>query len=342
MSDDHQPRHLNGHQPAQQRLGVVTEGSFNGGLTVRLNGRHDTEGLRVGSFVVLEGRDNLYFSLITDMRLRVTDQALASHPPPIDSPFVSRALAGTHTFATVEVRPNLMLEEKDNLTATSRPAPARNIPMHFAALRSATEADFDLVFGEVSLTRFALGTPPTMDIPIPIDLEELVTRSNGIFGQSGSGKSVLTRLLLFGLIKSRLAAPLVFDMHSEYARQSRDDPSILGLVDLFGSQQVRVFSLDETDTRARSVLINPEQIQPGDIELLRDELNLRETFAAVSHQLWQSFRHKWLARLMAMSPDDLADYCKETGVHQGAAEALKQKLALIADKPYIKAQASVD
>ena len=69
----------------------------------------------------------------------------------------------------------------------------RNIPMHFAVLREATELDFELVFGEESDTHFALGTPPTMDIKIPIDLKELVTRSNGVFGQSGTGKSVLTQ-----------------------------------------------------------------------------------------------------------------------------------------------------
>mgnify|MGYP002075233852 FL=1 len=180
----------------QLSLGVVTEGSFTGGLTVRLHQSVPTESLRVGSFVVLEGDRNRYFSLISDMRLRATDSAVAADPPVGRSPFVQRALARSRTYATVEVRPSLMLENAGELGGVG-PVPVRNIPMHFATLREANAVDFDVVFGEADATHFPLGTPPTMDIPIPIDLEELVTRSNGVFGQSGTGKSVLTRLLLF-------------------------------------------------------------------------------------------------------------------------------------------------
>jgi uncharacterized protein len=314
-------------------LGVVTEGTFNAGLTVRLSSDCSTESLRVGSFVVLEGEHNLYFSLITDIRLRVTDNALAAAPPQGHSAFVRRALAGSHTYATVEVRPNLMLENKGEISGGG-PVPVRNIPLHFAVLREASREDFDLVFGEESLTHFALGTPPTMDIPIPIDLEELVKRSNGIFGQSGTGKSVLTRLLLFGIIKSNVASVLVFDMHGEYARQSSEEPEILGLVDLFGNSRVVVYSLEE-GRGSNDLKIGLSQIEPGDIELLAEELNLTGTYGATTHQLSERFGHLWLQRLLAMSPDDLEDFCSETGAHPAAVNALKQKLAVLTSRSYI-------
>lgn len=319
-------------------LGVVTEGSFTAGLTVRLAPDCPTESLRVGSFVVLEGRDHRYFSLITDMRLRVTDGAVTAHPPTGRSDFVRRALAGTHTYATVEVRPSLMLENSDDLHGAP-PGPVRNIPMHFARLREANEIDFDLVFGEEAGERFALGTPLTMDIPIPIDLAEFVTRSNGIFGQSGTGKSVLTRLILFGLINTRVASTLIFDMHNEYARARPKEPNIVGLVDLFGESEVKVFTLDRATGGTRDVIIGLNQIEPEDIILLADELNLTPTFAATAHQLQDRFRERWMQRLLEMDADAVAEFCHQTGAHQGAVDALRQKLARIRSRPYIRDEA---
>ncbi|MGA7669946.1 MAG: ATP-binding protein [Nitrolancea sp.] len=320
-------------EPTRQTLGVVTEGTFNAGLTVRLSAGCTTESLRVGSFVVLEGERNRYFSLITDMRLRVTDAGLAATPPFDSSSFVRKALANSHTYATVEVRPSLMLEDAHDAEGAG-PGPVRNIPMHFAMLREATEVDFDLVFGQESDTRFALGTPPTMDIKIPIDLKELVTRSNGVFGQSGTGKSVLTRLLLFGIIKSDVASVLVFDMHGEYARQLPGEPKIQGMVDLFGSSRVIVYTL-ESGHGHRDLAFGLNQIEPEDIELLAGELNLTGTYGATTHQLWERFRERWLQRLLAMSSEELEDFCTETGTHQGALGALKQKLAVLTRRKYI-------
>lgn len=320
-------------QASHETLGVVTEGTFNAGLTVRLSNNCSTESLRVGSFVVLEGDRNRYFSLITDMRLRVIDAGLAATPPMDASMFVRKALAGSHTYATVEVRPSLMLEDAQN-ALSSQPGPVRNIPMHFAELRGADEIDFDLVFGEESKTRFALGTPPTMDIKIPVDMEEFVTRSNGIFGQSGTGKSVLTRLLLFGIIKSDVASVLVFDMHGEYAKHLQSEPKIQGLVDLFGSSRVAVYSL-ESGRGDRDLNFGLNQFEPADIELLAAELNLTGTYGATTHQLSERFGDRWLQRLLEMTPDDLNEFSAETGTHSGALGALRQKLAVLRSRTYI-------
>ncbi len=327
---------MNAHRSS---LGVVTEGSFNAGLTVRLHHTCSTESLRVGSFVVLEGDHNLYFSLIMDMKLRVTDPALSADPPRTGSAFIRKALSGTHAYATVEIRPSLMLEESGEHDGPG-PVPVRNIPMHFASLREADEQDFDLVFGKEGKTRFALGTPPTMDIRIPIDLEKLIELSNGVFGQSGTGKSVLTRLLVYGIIKSNVASTLIFDMHNEYAKAPSGKPGIAGMVELFGTTRVKVYTLDPaTDDSAatRHLRIGLSQIEPGDIELLAGELNLTPTFAATAHQLWLRYKQHWMQRLLAMDGDDVAEFCEQTGAHRGAVDALRQKLARLSpeSRPYI-------
>src|SRR5918997_5285073 len=109
-----------------QQLGVVTEGSFKEGLVVRLDAGRSTEALQVGTFVVVEGDGNRYFSTIADLRLRLTDPALAADPPAGGSPFLRAALAGTHTYATAEVKPSLMLEGRD-LVDGRGPKPVRPI-----------------------------------------------------------------------------------------------------------------------------------------------------------------------------------------------------------------------
>ena len=102
---------------------------------------------------------------------------------------------------------------------------------------------------------------------------KLIERSSGIFGQTGTGKSVLARLVLFGLIKSNLASTLVFDMHGEYAAALPSKPAIPGLRDLFGASRVKVYSLDSRDADAQyHIRIGLNQIEPADIELLTDEL----------------------------------------------------------------------
>lgn len=89
--------------PAQELLGVVTDGSFSQGLRVRLLDPAAVERLRVGSFVVVEGDEHRYFGMVTDLALATTDSALAADPP-LHSPFLHRVLRGTHAYATAEIR----------------------------------------------------------------------------------------------------------------------------------------------------------------------------------------------------------------------------------------------
>lgn len=325
-----------------EHLGVVTGGGFAAGLTVRLDGA-SSETLQVGSFVVLEGDRNRYFSLLSDLQLNVTDPAVSADPP-IDSPFLREALRGIHTFAEAVVRPSLVLEEADQITGDPRPKAVRTIPAHFARMRRARGEDFDVVFGTESDERFAIGSPIAMDgVQVPIDLVKLIERSSGIFGQTGAGKSVLARLVLFGLIKSNIASTLVFDMHSEYADTQQDKPQIPGLRDLFGSSRVKVYSLDRRDTRAQHhIQIGLNQIEPGDIELLRDELDLNDTFFATSYLLNREFGAHWLQKLLDMDSVALQSFAERSGAHPQAVEALKRKLLYLEKCDYIVTSSSQD
>lgn len=315
----------------RDQLGVVTEGSFSAGLTVRLS-TDSAEELQVGSFVVLEGDRNRYFSLVNDLQLRATDPGVVADPP-VASSFVRRALQGIHTYSAAVVRPSLVLEDSANLAGDPQPKAVRTIPGHFTILRKAREQDFDHVFGQESRERFSLGSPIAMDgVMVPIDLVKLIERSNGIFGQTGTGKSVLTRLVLFGLIRSNLASSLIFDMHDEYANAKADKPNIPGLKDFFGSTEIKVYSLGTKSTTADyHIQIGMNQIRPEDIELLRDELDLTDTFFDTTYLLARECGNQWLSRLLDMDSDATSEFCKKTGAHQSAVDALRRKLAYLGD-----------
>ncbi len=328
----------------RRRLGVVTDGTFNTGLTVRLDANCSTEDLHIGDFVIIEGKSNRYFSMISDMQLRVSDSRLLASPPDDAPPFVAQALAGTSTYATIEVKPMLMLDLAADLDQARGPQPVRTIPMHFAALYEASAMDFATVFGKEGGTNFAMGTPLTMDIPICLRLDRFVERSDGIFGQSGTGKSFLARLLLCGIIKSGAAANLIFDMHSEYAfdKQTEDGHWVRGLRELLGSR-VLVYSLDAKAAARRNVdvtlTIGLNQIEAEDIMLLAEELDLTATTAATAGLLVDQYGGNWLQRLLGMSSDDLAGFCQSSGAHPEATKALQRKLRDVQRRGYIREEA---
>jgi len=328
-----------------KRLGVVTDGAFNAGLTVRLDPGCSTEDLRIGDFVIVEGERIRYFSMISDIQLRATDPALLANPPRDASPFIAQALSGINTYATVQVKPMLMMEKGSEFAFTdelSPPQPVRTIPMHFAELCQADATDFATVFGRESKLNFAMGTPLTMDIPICIKLDRLVERSTGIFGQTGTGKSFLVRLLLCGIIKAGVAVNLIFDMHDEYTfgKRSEDGQWVKGLRHLFGSK-VLVYSLDEkaASREGRNVdvtlKIGLNQIEAGDVLLLADELDLTPTSRATVGLLQDAYGKEWLRELLKMGPQDIAEFCQARGAHPEATKALQRKLRDVGRLDYV-------
>ena len=164
------------------------------------------------------------------------------------------ASTNSTTYAECNVRTAL------ELSPEGTPRPARTIPGHFSQAYAAGERDYQVVFGAEDKHHFVVGSPRELDegraaqAPICIDLRKFVERSNGIFGRSGTGKSVLARLLLCGLIKTNSCVNLIFDMHSEYGWQATQESGsgrrgfVKGLKQLFGSK-VAIFTLDPESAR---------------------------------------------------------------------------------------------
>src|SRR5579883_193588 len=329
-----------------ERLGIVVRGSLADGLEARLDGLSSVEDMRVGKFVKVRGEKHDFFCLVTDVKLDAANDQVLADPPPESEPFLRQVLAGTMTFGLVQVQPMLMLARDgaadDGIArhpgaaidgAEDGPRPVRTIPTHFSTVFVADETDFERVFGAPGEDRFELGTPRDMDVPIRLNLRRFVERSNGVFGKSGTGKSFLTRLILCGTIRSRVAANLVFDMHSEYGweTQTEDGHFVKGLKQLFPGQ-VFVYTLDPGSSRNRSVrpdgeiTIGYDEIDVDDIALLSEELVLNPTAVESGSLAAQALGREWMRRLMEMDGEALRAFCEQSGANDASLSALRRKL----------------
>lgn len=321
---------------ARQRIGVVVSGSLRDGLQARVDASHPIEQMRAGQFVLVHGRQHDFFAMLTDVELAASAPDVLVDPP-VDDAFLQAVFAGSTTYATIELKPSLMLPH-----GSDGMQPVKTIPAHFAPVYQADAGDFTRVFGSEDATHFEIGQPLDMDVPVCIDLARFVERSNGVFGKSGTGKSFLTRLLLSGTIKTRAATNLIFDMHSEYASDATSEGGgfVKGLRKIFGPG-VRIYTLDPESTRRRGgqydheIRIGMNEIDVEDILLISDELNLTPTAAESAYRLVDRFGDRWLQTLLEMAPPQLEAFANETGTHYGSLSALQRKLETLRRRSYV-------
>ena len=358
-------------------LGSVIQGSLSKGLEVRLHADVSVEDMRVGKFLVVRGVRSHFFCMLTDVSLGTSSARILSNPPNPEDDFLLAVLAGSSTYGTIELAPMLMLTaEREKAQAVFNPnqvktngkkpaaenfasfepqsgadielLPVKTIPSHFSQVFEAKETDFRAVFGwedDPYRRNFAIGKPIDMDVPVCLDLDRFVERSNGVFGKSGTGKSFLTRLLLSGIIRKQAAVNLIFDMHSEYGweavSEGKQFSTVKGLRQLFPSQ-IQIYSLDPESTKRRGVrdaqdlFLSFDQIEVEDISLVQRELNLSEASIENAIILRNELGSGWINKLLEMSNEDISMFCEEKRGNKSSIMALQRKLERLNDLKYIR------
>ncbi len=329
-----------------ERLGIVTSGSLDRGIDVKLDSSVSVEDMAVGRYVTIEGQKRRFFGMITDISLGVTDQKLTLTPPDVSDPFIAEVLAGTTTYGTLRISPYLTIGG-DVTSLLEGPQPVKTVPSHFSTVNLASDQDMELVFGKEDEERFWIGNPLDMETKLCLNLEEFVRRSNGIFGKSGTGKTFFTRILLIGMLQKSKAVNLIFDMHNEYgwAGSSEGGRKVKALKPLFPSQ-VAVFTLDEENSRRRGVStdfvvrIGYDEIEPEDMALLRQTLNLTEPAVGAVYQLYRKFGKNWLQSTIDLKgSDETKKLLDELNIHESTFQNLQRGLATIRRLPFIEPHA---
>ncbi|WP_431191362.1 helicase HerA domain-containing protein [Funiculus sociatus] len=354
-------------------LGSVVQGSLSQGLEVKLHPDVSVEDMRVGKFLVVRGVRSDFFCMLTDVSLGTSSQRIVADPPSADDTFLQAVLAGSGTYGTINLTPMLMLTRDASesggtyVVADTNPKkvsaiasfqaqtsgdmellPVKTVPSHFSQVYDATERDFRAVFGwedDPHRRNFAIGQPLDMEVPVCIDLDRFVERSNGVFGKSGTGKSFLTRLLLSGIIRRQAAVNLIFDMHSEYGweavREGKQFSTVKGLRQLFPGQ-VEMYTLDPQSTKRRGVrdaqelYLSYDQIEVQDIFLVRNELGLSEAALDNANILNAEFGNSWIVQLLNMTNEEIQMFCEERKGHKGSIMSLQRKLMRLENLKYLR------
>jgi len=340
---DRLPDELHDEFSARREIGQVVGGSLLEGLTMKLNAGESVEDVRAGKFVVVDGEKHQFFSMITDVVLSTSASGIEHNPPGREDRLMHRVLSGTTTYGTIKLRPMLMLPTGSEGSDPEKDLrPVKTIPGHFSPVYTATAQDVSRVFGDerIDPRYFHIGAPLDMaDIPVCLDLERFVERSNGIFGKSGTGKTFLTRIVLCGIIRNRKAVNLVFDMHSEYGWEGQYETregqrTVPGLKRHF-QDRVAVFSLDVESSKRRKSPVDHEikipysQITIDDIILLQGELNLPPTAVETCYALVQKYGDSWITRFLSLSLSDMKDVSEEINVHPQSLSALQRRLNVL-------------
>jgi len=350
-------------------LGSVIQGSLSQGLEVRLHPDVSVEEMRVGKFLVVQGVRSRFFCLLTDVSLGTANPRILANPPRLEDTLMREVLAGSGTYGTIELAPMLMFtpiegqrwgeaiahsngnglasyEVQSNAEVELQPV--KTIPAHFSQVFDASESDFRTVFGwedDPHRRNFSIGQPLDMEVPVCLDLDRFVERSNGVFGKSGTGKSFLTRLLISGIIRKQAAVNLMFDMHSEYGweamREGKTVSTVKGLRQLFPGE-VEIFTLDSESTKRRGVkgaqelFLSFEQIEIEDIRLVSFELGVSEAALDNANILYSEYGRSWISQLLHMSNEDIKIFCEEKQGHAGSIMSLQRKLKRLEGLKYLR------
>ncbi len=314
-------------------LGIVVGGSLSSGLQVKIDPRFSMEKLAVGRYVVIRGRqtNRRFFGIVTDIALDATNPDIVRRPPDLSEDFVLEVYGSEVAFGTLNVSLMLMLDEEQ-----AEPRPVKTIPSHFSPTFEASAQDVERVFGEEDETHFYVGTPLDMEqVQVNLDLARFVERSSGVFGKSGTGKSFITRTVLAGIIKSGLAATLIFDMHNDYGWAVKDEigREFKGLRQLFPDGRVSVVTLDEDTSRARGskidrvLKIGYEQIEPEDVEMLSSLLGLSDVQIGALYYLRRTLGPSWIAKLLEIekADEELQDLIESGRIVAGTLGAIQRK-----------------
>ena len=334
---------VNGVHPVTElhhRLGSVIGGSLTKGLEVRLHSSRDVEEMAAGRYVTIEARGQRFFGMITDVELRSSSEGVLRAPPDPDDDFLREVYAGTAAFAVLKVMPMLRVTG----TADSAPEPVKTVPSHFSEVRDATQDEVARIFGDDDSDHFVIGSPLDMDVKVCLAYDRFIERSNGVFGKSGTGKTFLTRSVLMHVIQKsgaqrdarKKSVSLIFDMHNEYGWEGTygNGGKVKALKQLIGPSVV-VLTLDEHSSRQRkvsydaAVTIRYEDIEPEDIAVLKETLNLTQNAVEACHNLHRHFGAKtWIIDTIQMNENDeeMTKTLQGMGIHPATILNLRRGL----------------
>ncbi len=242
-------------------VGEVTGASLDGGIEVKMIHAPDT--LRAGTPLIIDTPQLLYYCLVTNLAFPINPVARAfANSPMTDLLPVDQVpgVRGSPFYAIADLNCLQILE------AGGERRPFDTIPRLLSKARTAEQDDLEQVYAGTEHSGVVGYLNGIADLQVPINFQELVELPFGIFGATGSGKSVFTKILATWILHKRLASLLIFDMMSEYTWMSQEG-TVPGLAQIFGQNRVATLALDykKAPKGAEKFFLYKEDIKAGDL-----------------------------------------------------------------------------
>ena len=310
------------------KIGEVIQGSVLGGLEVKLQ-LDNPEELRIGYPVIVEGRMYDFYCLVEDIvnqQLDIAERLAGSQYRDVIVPG-----AGTHEgdggpifYSKAVLKPiQLIMKESGDL---SEP---QTIPPYFSEARHAARSDVDLLY-EITETSVALGTIRGIEpYHVHVDFAKLTEKPFAIFGRTGSGKTILNKLVCLSILAKDVGSVFIFDMVGEYGVYSRADKA-KGLKFYF-PEKVEIFSLDPKNAEAHPFVLDPREIQPEDLIVALQDLS-----PAMVDTIYAVHQRKGDRDLVAAIQGATVEQLGEALVHEMSLNALKRRMGRITRLPFIR------
>jgi DNA helicase HerA-like ATPase len=295
----------------QTEIGVVVGGALTKSLEVRL---HPGAEAALGQYVMApldEERRRVVLGMVTDMLLRSAESGAISWPPPAGedpaSQLLREVLLDTGVYTAVEVSPHLEVDIHGG--ETSR---ARRLPRHFAPVAAADQATVDLAFATGERPAVHLGSPLGMEeVEVNVDIEKLFERSAGIFGKSGTGKTVIALQFLSAMVahsarqqsNREKTVALIFDMHDDYGEWLKFEGGRRKSLKQMHATDVCLYTLEDTAANVDGrVTIGTRDIGPEDLEVLQAASELTSGAIEAAWALEARLGAGWIDAVLEDSP----------------------------------------
>ncbi len=244
------------------KIGEIVAASVIEGLVAKLQ-LNNPEELKIAYPVIVEGARYDFYCLVEDILNEpsdIADQLAGSSISDVvvPRPETHEGYGGPIFYSKAKLR---MIQIIDRETkALSEP---QTIPPYFSECRHATKPDVERIY-EPTASSATLGTITGVEpFYVQLDMGKLVEKPFAIFGRTGTGKSILNKIVCTAILAKEVGSVLIFDMHGEYGVYSKTD-NTEGLKYYFPGK-VEIFSLDPKNKEAMPFILDAGQITPEDL-----------------------------------------------------------------------------
>ena len=226
------------------------------------------------------------------------------------------------TFFNSKTRNYTLAKIKALINIGKNVVSSKSLPRFFSKLREVTKEDLSFLSkskNPLFLGNLRSGTK-SLDLPINLDGEKILSHHMLITGTTGRGKSVLMKNLIWSCIDSSYAAQLIFDPHDEYYGKNS-----VGMKDHPNKNQLIYYTTKDVPTGQRTLSINLKLLRPDHFEFL----DLSSPQRQIIYLYYKKFKENWIKNIF--SNESAMNETNNKEINEMSLAVLRRKLRVLLD-----------